>query len=294
MPSVQMDQALADKMVEKAIASCAEKKFSSDIQEAKYALCQGRCDICEDLTNSLVRQLGEYLGQMDRTVRAVYQYEPEYATMRLQSGTHTRTGRKGGINLVAWVDRKSAALNALTDTLETVLSESRRKIGCKNAGPACYTMDVQLVDNKDVLERRCYGVIVNSMYVRSSQVWMRDDLAEPTAPIMPMLRDQVSKDLLTAIDPELAPENVLFERAQAIERLPDQERIPFEHHLYEIKVVLIRRMISDQLAYINIAKEWFTINELADIHRHKIGNGRIGGKGSRYVAGCSHLGRDGG
>ncbi len=43
-------------------------------------------------------------------------------------------------------------------------------------------------------------------------------------------------------------------------------------------MVLIRTLISDQLRYINIAKEWFTIGDLAEIRRRKIGAGRIGGK----------------
>ena len=33
--------------------------------------------------------------------------------------------------------------------------------------------------------------------------------------------------------------------------------VALEHHLTELKVILIRRIISDQLAYINIAKKWF-------------------------------------
>jgi len=37
-------------------------------------------------------------------------------------------------------------------------------------------------------------------------------------------------------------------------------------------------MISDQLPYINIAKRWFTIQDLSEIRKHKIGTGRIGGK----------------
>ncbi len=43
-------------------------------------------------------------------------------------------------------------------------------------------------------------------------------------------------------------------------------------------MVLIRTMISDQLRYINIAKEWFTLHDLSEIRRRKIGAGRIGGK----------------
>ncbi len=43
-------------------------------------------------------------------------------------------------------------------------------------------------------------------------------------------------------------------------------------------MVLIRTMISDQLPYVNIAKRWFTIPDLAEIRNRKIGAGRVGGK----------------
>ncbi len=51
-----------------------------------------------------------------------------------------------------------------------------------------------------------------------------------------------------------------------------------EAHLQEIKVVLIRTMISDQLAYLNIARKWFTVEDLKEIRQRKIGYGKIGGK----------------
>ena len=71
---------------------------------------------------------------------------------------------------------------------------------------------------------------------------------------------------------------MLFEQADAIDNLPPAERSAAEHHLREIKVVLIRSLISDQLAYVNIAKEWFTIPDLRRIYLHRIGSGKIGGK----------------
>ena len=43
--------------------------------------------------------------------------------------------------------------------------------------------------------------------------------------------------------------------------------------LKESKVVIIRTLISDQLGYINVAKEWFTVEDLAEIRRRKIGTG---------------------
>jgi len=86
------------------------------------------------------------------------------------------------------------------------------------------------------------------------------------------------RDPNLAFNPEQAPQELIFEHAWSILRLPPAERAKYDHHLEESLVVLIRNMISDQLPYVNIAKRWFTIPDLADIRKHKIGAGRIGGK----------------
>lgn len=91
-------------------------------------------------------------------------------------------------------------------------------------------------------------------------------------------RGAVSDDTLVEFNPELAPQNLLFDQAFAIERMSDRERRRFEARLREIRVVLIRTMISDQLAYVSIAKDWFTISDLDQIRQRKIGYGKIGGK----------------
>ncbi|HJW91150.1 MAG TPA: PEP/pyruvate-binding domain-containing protein [Anaerolineales bacterium] len=98
---------------------------------------------------------------------------------------------------------------------------------------------------------------------------VRDVLAE---------RGAEAEDLLVSFNPELAPQNMLFEHALAIEKLPPAERERASARLHEIKVVLIRTIISDQLAYINIAKDWFNVADLAEINKRKIGQGKIGGK----------------
>ena len=84
-------------------------------------------------------------------------------------------------------------------------------------------------------------------------------------------------DLIT-FNPELAPQDMLFEQAEDIERMPAARRKTLEARLQEIKVVLIRTMISDQLAYLNIARKWFTVEDLKEIRQRKIGYGKIGGK----------------
>ena len=87
-----------------------------------------------------------------------------------------------------------------------------------------------------------------------------------------------SQDMVVQFNPELAPQDMLFEQAMTIENMDPAQRSRMEARLREIKVVLIRTLISDQLAYVNIAKEWFTISDLSEIRWRKIGGGKIGGK----------------
>lgn len=91
-------------------------------------------------------------------------------------------------------------------------------------------------------------------------------------------RGASSHEMLVSFNPELAPQFMLFEQASAIENLPPNQRRFSEARLREIKVVLIRTLISDQLAYVKIAKDWFTIADLREIRQRKIGSGKIGGK----------------
>lgn len=86
------------------------------------------------------------------------------------------------------------------------------------------------------------------------------------------------KEVSISFNPELAPIEMLFDHAQAISKLPSQEAKGQTPRLYEIIVVLIRKLISDHLAYINIAKEWFELEDMIEIQQRKIGHGKIGGK----------------
>ncbi|NIS80572.1 MAG: phosphoenolpyruvate synthase [Anaerolineales bacterium] len=86
------------------------------------------------------------------------------------------------------------------------------------------------------------------------------------------------QDVIPSIHPELAPWDMLFAHGEAYEALPSAERQRVEHHIKEIKVVLIKAMISDHLDYVGIAKEWFDITDLQAIRARRFGRGKIGGK----------------
>lgn len=71
---------------------------------------------------------------------------------------------------------------------------------------------------------------------------------------------------------------MLFDQGKIYEALPPPEQKKVSHHLEEIKVVLIKGMISDHLDFIRVAKKVFTIADLHSIYHRRIGRGKIGGK----------------
>ncbi len=108
------------------------------------------------------------------------------------------------------------------------------------------------------------------------------------------LLDQIIGDVLRSqsrepgpmdltFNPEIAPWELLFRQGEIYESRPEPERKEVEHHLQEIKVVLIKRMISDQLKFIGVAKEILTIADLRKVYRRRIGGGKIGGKAAGIV-----------
>lgn len=280
MTESHLDASLADSLVFSAVTDCADRNYSGNTDQVLEMLKQGRCDICRVFTDHLIYHIVQYLSQVDKNLKAVVKYEPEPASLNPAAASHNLTSRQSGINLIAWVDRKSAAFTSLNATLESALCESRKKLGCPNAQAACFNLDIQMVDDREVMEGRGYGLVVSQPFLRSMQVWKRPELNNN-------LKIGASKEGMfsapTTLALELTPESVLFEQAFAIEKLPSAERQMLEPHLRELKVTLIRRLISDQLAYINVAKEWLTIDDLAEVYRHRISNGKVGGKAAGLV-----------
>jgi hypothetical protein len=92
-------------------------------------------------------------------------------------------------------------------------------------------------------------------------------------------------ELTMTFNPELAPLDLLLHQAQQYEALPDDQRKHISHHLEEIVVVLTKTMISDQLGFVRIAKQWFTVSDFKFIQSRRIGGGKIGGKAGGLLLG---------
>lgn len=96
-------------------------------------------------------------------------------------------------------------------------------------------------------------------------------------------QDKSTQDMELTFNPEIAPWALLFEQGEVYDALPPPELEKVKHHLEEIKVVLIKRLLSDQLPFIRVAKQVFSIKDLNWIYERLIGSGKIGGKAGGMV-----------
>ncbi|MBN1995253.1 MAG: PEP/pyruvate-binding domain-containing protein [Anaerolineae bacterium] len=104
--------------------------------------------------------------------------------------------------------------------------------------------------------------------------------------VVSVLRKQPTHPGATlTFNPELAPWAMMFEKAREYENLPPEEQRRFAHHLQEMQVVITKGLISDQLRFVGISRQYFNFKDLEQIVNHRIGRGKIGGKAAgMYLA----------
>lgn len=170
MSTITFDNTMVTKMMEDAIEFCAKKTGLKDRQQVLEAIRRADCSVCEYLRYSLAKEVAEYLGSMDDTVKAMYTYEPEYTT-NMDGPIPDRPNLSPGINMIAWVSRKSAALSSVVASVSSALTEERRQLDCPKANALCYELDIKATDDAEVRERTGYGALINSLYVRPLEIW---------------------------------------------------------------------------------------------------------------------------
>lgn len=86
------------------------------------------------------------------------------------------------------------------------------------------------------------------------------------------------REVVLTVNPELAPWAILFALGEQYENLPPEKKGKVQHHLQESIVVLTKGMLSDQLDFVGLARQFLTIADLKEIRSRRIGRGKIGGK----------------
>ena len=172
MSMLRFNNAIVENMMEEALAFCAAKAGLKGREQAREVLLSGDCCVCEYLRFGLAQKVAEYLGSVDDTIKAIYTYEPEYAT-GVDGAIAARPNFSPGLNLIARVTRKSAALSSVAASMRSALAEEYRQLGCPKANALCSELDFRVVDEDEVEKRTGYGALISSLYVRPIEVWHR-------------------------------------------------------------------------------------------------------------------------
>ncbi len=153
------------------------------------------------------------------------------------------------------------------------------------------------VEKKAIASQRAEG-LTNPTVQESAEVWqervdlIRDHLTdfyfaynlpynrfqELVAVAVNENRAGQPKQIVLTFNPELAPWYMLFEQAQKFTTYPPEMFESVKHHLREIIVVLLKGHISDQLAFVRIARDFIDVFDLKKVKQRKLGTGKIGGK----------------
>jgi hypothetical protein len=147
-------------------------KLHSNAEDTIAAARSGACEVCESIRYGVAGAVAEYLGSLDSSVKAVYLYEPEYATAA-DEAVADRPNLSPGISMLVWADRKSPALSAVLEALNEALAVEGGKLACPKANALCWMLDAQIVDDQQVAERSGYGALVSSVFVRPVELWRR-------------------------------------------------------------------------------------------------------------------------
>ncbi|HET91081.1 MAG TPA: phosphoenolpyruvate synthase [Chloroflexi bacterium] len=167
----------------------------------------------------------------------------------------------------------------------------------------------QEVEEKAVLSQRREG-LSDPFFQESVEVWhdrlaqIRDHLTDfyfaynlPHGLFEEIVREVLAERTLSRecelpFNPELAPHHVLLAQAQEYTNLPFEQRKRVHHHLQEITVVLTKSMISDQMDFVRLAREFFEAQDFQMIGERRIGEGKIGGKSAGMILAWKILMRD--
>ncbi|MGV8122450.1 MAG: PEP/pyruvate-binding domain-containing protein [Candidatus Xenobiia bacterium LiM19] len=80
------------------------------------------------------------------------------------------------------------------------------------------------------------------------------------------------------LDIEKASTKVLIEKMKYFESLTEQEKLSYQYEMRELKIVLIRRLITEIPEQVNITERFLSMEDMHEIYNRFTGTGKVGGK----------------
>lgn len=276
VPELELNSSL-DQIVSSVLEDCVEQFFGGNTHEALQAFRHQRTDLCRTFTDRLGLHLAAYLAEQDLGVKSVFRFRLDPDGLRALD-EDLGWSFHPGVHLVVWVRDKGEVLSETISSLQQCLHRTAEEKGIC-AEETGFPLEIHLVDDHEVRGQAGFGLLAAGETIRSEKIWPRRETAARVEPAGDPAPDRSSLlEELASFDPKMAPEERILDHARSIAAIPRDQRGPLEYHLTELKVNLIRKIISDQLRYLNIARTWFQVDDLEDLYRRRIGSGKIGGK----------------
>jgi len=158
----------AEVIFAKAVAYCGRKMKLESTEATLDLLQQGQRVAREYCQYSIAQQVGDALGRLDETVKAVYMCEYDATAEDICFG---EAAKSSPIHLIVWTERKTGALASLVSGLDRALTAKyARMMGMDHK---FFLLDVQVVDDSEVEARSGYGALLTSIHNCPLQVWKR-------------------------------------------------------------------------------------------------------------------------
>lgn len=158
----------AQVVLDEGLAFCARKAGLEDTQRVVEGLRNGDSTVCHYCRYGLAKKMAESIGRLDENIKAVYVLDydatPEDRCFSSEKNTSL-------IHLIVWAARRTDALDALVRALDRALVEAYADL--IDAPHLAHLLDVQVVDDAAVENRRGYGALLSSTHNRPIQVWER-------------------------------------------------------------------------------------------------------------------------
>lgn len=167
---MSLNAAVMPERMEKAFIFAAEKAGLTGRDQVVEARARGDCATCEYLRYGLAKEVADYLGSMDKIIKAIYVFEPESSTSA-DGYISNRHRFVPGINMIIRVSRKTAALESLLVSVVSAVGEEFQRVYCPEANALCNMLDIITVDDHEVEKKTGYGALIGSLYSPPTEIW---------------------------------------------------------------------------------------------------------------------------
>lgn len=124
----------------------------------------------ESFKRNMADGVAKAIGASDKQVTAVYTFNPS-ANPDAESGDYLPLD--GSIHMLALVNNASAGLEAYIASLDRALAASLRELPSPTYDQGTSVLNVILITEKDVEQRRGYAALLTSIFAPPLKVWQR-------------------------------------------------------------------------------------------------------------------------